>query len=69
MPLSIELRFTLVGEPDVGALLESAEIVDANTTITQQTIRDCFRQQLRALELDPPPDGVTVERAVTLKVP
>jgi RNA polymerase sigma factor (sigma-70 family) len=66
---TVTLQFTLVGEPGVGGLLESVEIVDANTTITQQTIRDCFTQQLYALELDPPPDGVTVEREVSLKVP
>lgn len=65
----IMLRFTLVGEPKVGGLLERVEIVDTNTTISQQTIRDCFTQQLYALELDPPPDGVTVERELTLKVP
>ena len=66
---TITIRFTLVGEPDVGGLLERVEIVDANTTITQPTIRDCLTQQLYALELDPPPDGVKVERDLTLKVP
>jgi hypothetical protein len=66
---TITIRFTLVGEPSVGGLLERVEIVDANTTITQPTIRDCLTQQLYALELDPPPDGVKVERDLTLKVP
>lgn len=66
---TVTIRFTLVGEPNVGGLLERVEIVDANTTITQKTIRDCLTQQLYALELDPPPDGVTVERELQLKVP
>jgi len=66
---TIMVRFTLVGEPKVGGLLERVEIVDTDTTITQQTIRDCLTQQLYALELDPPPDGVTVERQLSLKVP
>lgn len=66
---TVAIRFTLVGEPEVGGLLERVEIVDANTTIAQQTIRECLTQQLYALELDPPPDGVTVERELTLKVP
>ena len=65
----VTVRFKLVGEPDIGGLLESVEIVDADTTISQQTIRDCFTQQLYALELDPPPAGVTVERELNLKVP
>ncbi len=66
---TVTIRFTLVGEPHVGGLLERVEIVDANTTITQQTLRDCLTQQLYALELDPPPDGVTVERELSVKVP
>jgi len=65
---TVTIRFTIVGEPHVGGLLERVEIVDAETTISQQTIRDCFIQQLYALELDPPPDGVTVERQLSLKV-
>lgn len=66
---SVTVEFTLVGEPKVGGLLESVNIVDANTTITQQTIRDCVTEQLYALELDPPPDGVTIKRAISLQVP
>ena len=66
---TITVRFTLVGEPTVGGLLERVEIVDADTTISQQTIRDCFTEQLYALELDPPPAGVTVERELNLKFP
>lgn len=66
---SIVVRFTLVGEPDVGGLLEHIEIVDANTTITQETYRDCLTEKIYALELDPPPDGVTVERELSLKIP
>jgi hypothetical protein len=56
-------------EPNVGGLLERVEILDGNTTITQQTIRDCVTQQLYALELDPPPDGVSVERELHLEFP
>lgn len=65
---TIAVRFTLVGEPNVGGLLEHVEILDEDTSITQQTFRDCITQQLYALELDPPPDGVTVERQVSLKL-
>ena len=66
---TVTLRFTLVGEPHVGGLLERVEILDEKTSITQETIRDCMSQQLYALELDPPPDGVTVERELHLKFP
>jgi len=66
---TLAVQFTIVGEPNVGGLLERVEILDGDTTITQQTIRDCVTQQLYALELDPPPDGVSVEREIHLKFP
>lgn len=65
---TIVVRFTLVGESNVGGLLENVAIVDKDTSITQQTFRDCITQQLYALELDPPPDGVTIERQITLRL-
>ena len=66
---TLTVRLALVGEPDLGGLLERVEILDGDTTITQQTIRDCVTQQLYALELDPPPDGVSVERELHLQFP
>jgi len=65
---TITVHFVLVGEPNVGGLLERVEILDEDTTITQPTMRDCIIQQLYALELDPPPDGVTIERQLSLKL-
>jgi RNA polymerase sigma-70 factor (ECF subfamily) len=65
---TIAVHFVIVGEPNVGGLLETVEIVDEGTTIVQPTFRDCVMQQLYALELDPPPDGVTVERQLTLRL-
>jgi RNA polymerase sigma-70 factor (ECF subfamily) len=65
---TVTVRFTLVGEPGVGGVLENVEIVDKDTSITQQTFRDCITEQLYALELDPPPDGVTVTRQITLSL-
>lgn len=63
---TLAVQFTLVGEPGVGGLLERVDIVDKDSSITQQTFRDCITQQLYALELDPPAEGVTVKRQVTL---
>ena len=65
----VVLRFTLVGEPKVGGLLERVDIVEESTTIQQQTLRECMTQSLYALELDPPSDGVHVERELSLKFP
>lgn len=66
---TVVLRFTLAGEPNVGGLLERVEIVDDHTSIKQQTLRDCLTESLYALELDPPPEGVRVEREVSLRFP
>jgi hypothetical protein len=66
---TLRLRFTIAGEPKVGGMLEHVEIVAENTSITQQTIRDCVTEQLYSLELDPPPDGMRVERELALKFP
>ena len=65
---TIALQFTRVGEPGVGGLLDHVEILDGKTSITQQTFRECVAQQLYALELDPPPDGVTIQRELQLKL-
>jgi hypothetical protein len=66
---TLVVRLTLVGEPNAGGLLERVDIIDKDTTITQQTIRDCVTQQLYALELDPPPEGVSIERELSLEFP
>ncbi len=63
------IRFSLVGEPSVGGLLERVEIIEESTTVKLPSLRDCFTQQLYALELDPPPDGVKIERDITLHFP
>lgn len=63
---SITVEFTLVAEPGIGGVMEDIHIVDADSTITQKTFRDCITQQLYALELDPPKDGVTIKRRITL---
>jgi hypothetical protein len=65
----VTVHFTIVGEPEIGGLLEEVEIVDEETTISQPTIRDCLTQQLYALELDPPPAGMTVDRQLSITVP
>jgi hypothetical protein len=63
---TLRLRFTLTAEPNVGGLLEDVELVAENTAITQQTMRECVTEQLYSLELDPPPDGMRVERELSL---
>ena len=45
------------------------DIDDEHTSIQQATLRDCMTQSLYALELDPPPDGLRVERELSLKFP
>lgn len=66
---SIVVEFKIVGEPGIGGLLEQAEIIDGpDTTIKQQTFRDCVLQQLYALELDPPPEGTSIARRIDISL-
>jgi len=62
----VALLFTVSGEPDIGGLVDDIRFDEAGTTIASPDLRECMRQSLYALELDPPPQGVSVSRMVTL---
>lgn len=64
----VGLRFTISGEPDVGGLVDDVSFDPEYTTIEQQTLLECMRESVYALELDPPPAGVHAAREVTLKL-
>ncbi len=62
----VALLFTVAGEPDIGGLVNDIRFDEAGTTIASPDLRECMRQSLYALELDPPPRGLSVSRMVTL---
>lgn len=61
------ISYTLTGEPGVGGVVDDIRFMDDYSTIDQPTMRECTRESLFALELDPPPEGVSVAREITLR--
>ena len=47
-------------------LVEGVDFDESRTTIADQNLRECLRESIYALELDPPPEGVSESRMVTL---
>ncbi len=64
---TVGLQFTLRGEPEVGGLVEDIKFVAEHSSIVNPPMRECMRESLYALELDPPDEGITVERLLTLR--
>ena len=49
----IRIRCTIESEPDVGAIVSSSEIVESATTVVDAETRECIRQTMYAIEIDP----------------
>ena len=62
----VALLYTISGEPDLGGLVSEIRFDEAGTTIAHEGMRECMRESLHALELEPPPAGVEASRQVTL---
>jgi len=56
----IVLDFNIVGEPDVGGVVESSEIDDELSTLKHPAMAECVRETVYALEVEPPPTGGSV---------
>lgn len=54
------VHFTIEGEPGVGGLVTEAEIDGERSDIQDPMMRECVRQTMFDLEIDPPTDGGTV---------
>lgn len=64
---TVGLQFTLRGEPEIGGLVEEIEFVEEHSSISDLQMRECMQESLYALELDPPDEGIQVQRMVTMK--
>lgn len=65
---TVMLLFTVSGEPEVGGLVSDVHFDEGGTSIAQPTMRECMQNALYALELDPPPEGISVSRQLTLEL-
>lgn len=49
--------FTIVGEPDVGALVSESAINDSQSTIADADMRDCVKETMYSASFPAPPAG------------
>jgi hypothetical protein len=57
----ITVRFTIVGEPDIGGMVSESEIIDADSTIKNVEFRQCMQESMFAANFEAPEDGGTIE--------
>jgi hypothetical protein len=61
----LSLEIVIGGEPDVGGLVESSEILEGST-IKHAAMHECLRETMYALELVAPPEGGRYKMRTTL---
>ncbi len=55
------MSFAILGEADVGGVVEDAQILDEESTLADPFVRECMRESLMAITFDPPADGGRLE--------
>ncbi len=53
------IQFSIVGEPDVGGIVETAE-ASAESDIVHEDLVECMRESMMSVSFDPPQDGGTL---------
>lgn len=56
----IILKFTISGEPDIGGLVESAEVGEVSPGLNNPSLQECMRESMYALRFRPPQGGGAV---------
>ncbi|MFH0899956.1 MAG: AgmX/PglI C-terminal domain-containing protein [Pseudomonadota bacterium] len=56
----VVVDFTIDGEPDIGGVVSSSEIVREETSITDKSFLECVSETMFGIEIDPPESGVTI---------
>jgi hypothetical protein len=54
------LKFTIVGDEEIGGVVEAAEI-DEESTLNSEFMRECLRESVMTVTFDPPPEGGQVQ--------
>ena len=63
----IVLDFEIEGEPGIGGLVGESTIA-SESTITDAAVRECFRETISAIEIDPPDLGVTHQMRTAIEL-
>jgi len=58
---SVVVDFTIEGTPETGGLVTEAAIDPERTDVDNVEFRECIRETMFSLEIDPPMDGGTVK--------
>jgi RNA polymerase sigma factor (sigma-70 family) len=56
----IAVTFTIEGEPEIGGVIGSSQIDQAQTTVADPPMLECVQETMYAIEIDPPPGGGVV---------
>jgi hypothetical protein len=54
---NIYADFTIIGDEEVGGVVEVASIVDDKSTLDSEFVRECMRESLMAVTFEPPAEG------------
>lgn len=57
---TVVVNFTIEGEPETGGLVTEC-VIDDSSDIKDPEFRECMRETMFALEIDPPRNGGAVE--------
>lgn len=58
---TLKVTFTIIGEPEVGGIVESVQIPDDSPLAQQPTMRECIEQTMLSLEFPQPTGGGKVK--------
>lgn len=54
---TIVVKFTIVGEPSVGGIIDNSAIDADATTIRDPQMQECVQETMHAIQIDPPAHG------------
>lgn len=53
----LALQFAVIGDPEIGGVVEYAEILEAESTLISPFMSECVRESTLAMTFDAPPEG------------
>jgi hypothetical protein len=64
---TLVVNFTILGDPEVGGVVDDATIADEGSTLANEFVRECIRESMMAVQFDAPPEGGRVEVTYPIK--
>ncbi|PRP91123.1 hypothetical protein ENSA5_58600 [Enhygromyxa salina] len=54
---TLALQFAVIGDPEIGGLVEYAEVVSEESTLISEFMSECVRESTLAMTFEAPPEG------------